>query len=214
MYYLYKTAFGLAERGFSLTFHSFKDIFLYSLSSLQLLQEFVKTGQRFYDNNFDTLLELRIANFSDGTYKIFPIANYRAMIDRIDKHCPYCRHEYASRQSFQMDHVMPKFRGGSDDVANTLLVCSECNDSKGSHDLFYWFFEVRNQFPPLNICNYYLMLIHHYCELNKLWSIPFSELVQKWCDRHLPFAPHYLPLTYPQPNEFLNNDYSVTLLSY
>lgn len=212
MYYLYKGPFGVAERGFDLSFKSFKDIFFYSLSSCQLLSESLKSKNLYYNKDFNTLLDLRISFFNDGSYKIFPISKYRVKIEKNVTCCPYCQRRFDSRDSFEQDHIMPKSRGGSDDVENTILICPECNNSKLNHDLFYWFYSIRKQFPPLDICNYYLMLIYWYCERNDLWSIPFIELVQNWHDKRLPFAPHYLPLTYPQPAEIINNDYSLTLL--
>lgn len=45
--------------------------------------------------------------------------------------CEYCRHQEAySSDSFAIDHVLPKSRGGSDESDNLSLACIGCNGRK------------------------------------------------------------------------------------
>lgn len=45
--------------------------------------------------------------------------------------CEYCRHQEAfSSDSFAMDHILPRSRGGSDAPENLALACGGCNGRK------------------------------------------------------------------------------------
>ena len=45
--------------------------------------------------------------------------------------CNLCRHEMGGIQHFEMDHVVPKAKGGQDWVDNFQLLCANCNRIKG-----------------------------------------------------------------------------------
>ncbi|MCY3569166.1 MAG: HNH endonuclease signature motif containing protein [Chloroflexi bacterium] len=45
--------------------------------------------------------------------------------------CVGCRHFFQPR-NLTIDHVVPRFGGGSDDIANLQLLCEACNQLKGS----------------------------------------------------------------------------------
>ena len=41
--------------------------------------------------------------------------------------CGYC----GAKKELTLEHILPRTRGGSDSSDNTVLVCRECNSSKG-----------------------------------------------------------------------------------
>ena len=45
--------------------------------------------------------------------------------------CQYCRIS-VSPKSYEMEHVIPKSRGGNSDWCNLVVSCSSCNQKKGS----------------------------------------------------------------------------------
>jgi hypothetical protein len=47
------------------------------------------------------------------------------------RRCRYCGRCIAHRKHAEIDHVVPKSRGGSDHPRNLVLCCFECNRSKG-----------------------------------------------------------------------------------
>lgn len=49
--------------------------------------------------------------------------------------CEYCRLPQAAQPfvTFQIEHIIPKKHGGSDDPANLCLACERCNSYKGSN---------------------------------------------------------------------------------
>ncbi|MSU80617.1 MAG: HNH endonuclease [Gemmataceae bacterium] len=59
----------------------------------------------------------------------------RFVRQRADKVCEYCRlwQEHEPFFSFQVEHVIPKKHGGSDDPRNLALACYFCNTHKGSN---------------------------------------------------------------------------------
>ena len=44
--------------------------------------------------------------------------------------CPGCGNELPA-QYFEVDHILPLSKGGSDDISNYMLLCGPCNRSKG-----------------------------------------------------------------------------------
>jgi HNH endonuclease len=56
---------------------------------------------------------------------------YPQVAARADSRCEYClAPEAISPDRFQVEHVLPRARGGSDDFANLALACAACNRRK------------------------------------------------------------------------------------
>lgn len=47
--------------------------------------------------------------------------------------CHYCG-EPLNRYNFQVDHRIPKDRGGTDELENLVASCQPCNSSKGARN--------------------------------------------------------------------------------
>lgn len=54
--------------------------------------------------------------------------------------CQYCRSE---KGPFEVDHVLPKSRGGTDDYSNLLCACMSCNRSKKDRTPEEWIESMR-----------------------------------------------------------------------
>jgi 5-methylcytosine-specific restriction endonuclease McrA len=50
------------------------------------------------------------------------------VIEKFARTCAYCR---ATEVPLQLEHVVPKARGGSDRVSNLALACKPCDQRKG-----------------------------------------------------------------------------------
>lgn len=64
-----------------------------------------------------------------------PLATRVFILERDGHVCAYCRDESGP---FEVDHVHPVARGGSDDHENLVCSCRTCNRSKGSKTVSEW----------------------------------------------------------------------------
>ena len=56
-------------------------------------------------------------------------------IEEFHKQCAYCGHEFPKT----VDHVEPKYNGGSDDIFNLVPACRRCNMSKDRKNVWEWY---------------------------------------------------------------------------
>ena len=52
----------------------------------------------------------------------------------LPKECGFCR----STENLQIDHLIPRSRGGPDSADNTVWSCQGCNASRGDQGVFQW----------------------------------------------------------------------------
>jgi hypothetical protein len=55
----------------------------------------------------------------------------QAVAERARYCCEYCQSQLKfSADSFSVEHIVPRSRGGSDDMSNLALACQRCNNAK------------------------------------------------------------------------------------
>lgn len=81
---------------------------------------------------------------------------------------------------------------------NIIMVCKTCNSSKGNMDLFEWYSEVRQEWPPFNVMVHYLKNIYLYSVENGLLDKHSTELDAM----DIPFKWQYIPIDFPQPEDY------------
>ena len=60
-----------------------------------------------------------------------PPRHYAEVARRANRQCEYClAPEEFFNSPFEVEHLVPRARGGSDDLANLALACRNCNGSK------------------------------------------------------------------------------------
>lgn len=78
---------------------------------------------------FDTQLmqnaELSGVEYQQGELAGYEIREY--LLEKWQRKCAYCGKENVP---FEIEHIIPKSRGGSNRVSNLTLACHECNDKK------------------------------------------------------------------------------------
>ena len=82
----------------------------------------------------------------------------RELVFRTKGHDCYICGEWADA----VDHVIPRKRGGSDDLSNLSPICRACNSRKGSRD--YAVFLGRTPTPPVfpsNLSRVQTSVVHH-----------------------------------------------------
>ena len=80
---------------------------------------------------FDTQLlehpEVEGVAYQRGELLGWEIRSY--LLEKFGHRCVYCG---GGQMAFEIEHVVPKSRGGSDRVSNLVLSCHECNQAKGN----------------------------------------------------------------------------------
>lgn len=83
---------------------------------------------------FDTQL-MQNAEISGVEYQQSELAGYEVreyLLEKFDRQCAYCP---TKNVPLQIEHVIPRARGGSNRVSNLTVACEPCNDAKGVMDV-------------------------------------------------------------------------------
>jgi hypothetical protein len=81
--------------------------------------------------HFDTQL-LEYPNISGVEYQQGKLAGYEVreyLLEKWERRCAYCG---AKDRPLQVEHIVPRVRGGTDRVSNLTLACAPCNTAKGT----------------------------------------------------------------------------------
>ena len=102
---------------------------------VQRLRNLVPLADIWVENvRFDMQLmanpEIRGTEYQQGTLQGYEVREY--LLEKFGRKCVYCGVEDVP---FQVEHVVPKAKGGSDRVTNLVLSCCPCNQKKGAKDL-------------------------------------------------------------------------------
>lgn len=80
---------------------------------------------------FDTQL-LEHPDISGLAYRQGELAGYEVreyLLEKWSRHCAYCQ---ATNVPLQVEHIVPRARGGTDRASNLTLACESCNSAKGT----------------------------------------------------------------------------------
>ena len=108
--------------------------------------------------------------------------------------CNYC----GSVDQPSLDHLFPRFVGGSDAPENLVFCCRSCNSSKGKRDAIRWSME-RGRFLPLSVLRRYLKLAIFHSVQNSLIETPREAFAAL----DVPFSIDDVPMTYPLPSDLI-----------
>ena len=179
-------------------FANFGEYLYYSYANLQMLCAALNMGKKEYDRSCYMIRAKAFKAYKEGRWNIHDLLEFNVAKIKENNYCWYCGKEMEPSK-LTKDHVFPRSKGGVNDMDNIIMVCKECNSSKGNMDLFEWYATVRHVWPPLNILIHYLKNIYLYSVENKLMDKHREELEQM----KLPFNFKYIPLDYPQPECFI-----------
>jgi 5-methylcytosine-specific restriction endonuclease McrA len=74
--------------------------------------------------------EISGIEYQQGELQGYEVREY--LLEKWNRKCAYCSVENVS---FEVEHIQPKSKGGSDRVSNLTIACHSCNQSKGSQDI-------------------------------------------------------------------------------
>ncbi len=185
------------------TFANFGEYLYWSYANLQMLHYAVKEGKRKYDRNCYMIRSKAFKAYKEGKWKIHDLMEFNISKIQYNNYCWYCGKEMEP-SNLTKDHVFPRSKGGDNHMDNIIMVCKTCNSSKGKMDLFKWYSTIRNEWPPINVLAHYLKNIYLYSIDKGLMEKQSEELD----DMDLPFDWHYIPIKYPTPELYINEESS------
>jgi 5-methylcytosine-specific restriction endonuclease McrA len=74
--------------------------------------------------------EISGVEYQHGTLYGGEVREY--LLTKFNRTCQYCR---ATDKPFEVDHIHPRSKGGSDQVSNLTLACHDCNRAKGNQNI-------------------------------------------------------------------------------
>jgi 5-methylcytosine-specific restriction endonuclease McrA len=90
-----------------------------------LALELVRKGTQAMDNP-----DTQGAEYQQGTLAGYEGSEY--LLEKWGRRCAYCG---AENVPLQVEHIVPRIKGGSNRVSNLTLACAKCNQKKDSQDL-------------------------------------------------------------------------------
>ncbi len=101
--------------------------------SLRLSKLAPITGYTVATTKFDTQKlqnpEIRGVEYQHGTLYGYEVKEY--LLEKYNHQCVYCKGESGDK-ILEIDHVIPKIRGGTDRITNLVIACRTCNRLKGN----------------------------------------------------------------------------------
>jgi len=179
-------------------FATFGELLFWSYANLQMLFVAIKEGKPKYDRLCYMIRAKAFKAYKEGRWNIHDLFEFNIEKIKSNNYCWYCGQEMEPSK-LTKDHVFPRAKGGKDCLDNIIMVCKTCNSSKGKMDLFEWYDEVRNEWPPINVWVHYMKNIYLYSVENGLMDKPLEEIDAL----DLPFKWRYIPLDFPQPECYL-----------
>ena len=73
------------------------------------------------------------------------------ILNKYNCSCAYCGCPITSK-SMEIDHMIPKRRGGTEDIGNLMPACRPCNRWKGAYLIEEFRIEIQKQVPRIR-CN-------------------------------------------------------------
>ena len=74
--------------------------------------------------------EISSVEYQQGTLLGYNIREY--LLNKWDRKCTYCK---AENTPLQVEHIVPKAKGGTNRISNLCLACESCNQKKGTLDI-------------------------------------------------------------------------------
>ena len=120
-----------------------------TMSWVKKLRKLVPVTALWVENvKFDTQKlqnpEVSGVEYQQGTLFGFEVREY--LFEKFGRKCVYCGVENVP---LNIDHVVPRAKGGSDHVSNLVLACTDCNQKKGAQPLEAFLKDKPQQFERI-----------------------------------------------------------------
>ena len=179
------------------TYANFGEYLYWSYANIQMLYYALNNGVQRYNRMCYMIRAKAFKAYMEGRWNIHDLFEFNITKIRHNDYCWYCGKEMEPSK-LTKDHVFPRSKGGVNEMDNIIMVCKTCNSSKGNMDLFEWYSEVRQEWPPFNVMVHYLKNIYLYSVENGLLDKHSTELDAM----DIPFKWQYIPIDFPQPEDY------------
>lgn len=164
----------------------------WAYGNLAMAQDAIKRGIPNYDRLSYTIRMRLFKGLLTGKMQMSSLFSDERWKMENGARCVYC----GSTDNLSVDHLLPRIKGGEDDVDNLVCSCRTCNSSKGKKDLMTWYKD-KGGFPPLMILRRYLKLISKQCIEKGILEKNLEDVD----DSEFPFKFSTLPMKFPKPTE-------------
>lgn len=171
-----------------------KDVLFWSYSNLAMAYRAKEDETERYNRNHFAIRQRLFKGLMSGKMNIGSLFHDEKSKLNSNKCCVYC----GKTRNLQLDHIIPRNKGGKDTGENLVWACRKCNASKNDTDLMEWMTK-QGKFPSLHILRNYMKLVIQYCQENDI----LEQDVDTACGLNLPFAVEYVPLKYPEPIDLI-----------
>lgn len=168
------------------------DLIYWSYANLAMAHDGVERGIVTYDRTSFIIRMRMYKGLLSGKMHIASLLDDERWKMKNGARCVYC----GATEELSVDHLIPRFKGGTDNAENLVCCCKSCNSSKGKKDMLLWYKE-RGIFPPLLVLRRYLKQVYRYClELGLM-----DKALQELDDSALPFSLSEIPTVFPKCSE-------------
>ena len=183
----------------SVPLDNFGDLLFRSYAGISTVCFALRFGYMHYNNRCVGFRKYVYKQYKSGKWQIHDLTAFNiGKLRSNNKYCYYCGCRIMDKSNLEADHILPKSKGGSDNVDNILMLCKSCNASKGKTDLLEWYTSKFNQCPDLFILSHYVKLIYDYAIVHNLLSKTLAEID----GMTLPFNYRCIPVGLPEPEYF------------
>lgn len=63
---------------------------------------------------------------------------YKSKIKKVAKNCAYCKKSFSAKLKPTVEHILPRSKGGANNIKNYLAVCADCNNKRGNKNFKEW----------------------------------------------------------------------------
>ena len=179
------------------TYANFGEYLYWSYANIQMLHYALNNGVQRYNRMCYMIRAKAFKAYKEGLWNIHDLFEFNITKIKQNDYCWYCGKEMEPTKQTK-GHVFPRSKGGVNEMDNIIMVCKTCNSSKGNMDLFEWYSEVRQEWPPFNVMVHYLKNIYLYSVENGLLDKHSTELDAM----DIPFKWQYIPIDFPQPEDY------------
>lgn len=179
-------------------FQTFGEYLHWAYANLQMMCFALGAGKEKFDRQCFSIRAKAFKAYQEGRWQIHDLLENNIAKIQSPDNCWYCGRRVKNPKELTIDHIIPRSKGGTNDMDNVFMVCKNCNSSKRDMDVLEWFFTKREQFPPVEVIVHYLKQINIYASNSGLMDLSMEDVQ----NLDLPFNPEYIPIEYPHPEDY------------